>query len=381
MKKNLLSLLATISFLGLVAANAQTMKQSQLQDGLSYENSTWVEDWTNNLDTDYYISNLPSGVDTINVFVGQLTLVNGIASINGYSLDTPGTPAGTGAFPNVAALTSFVQGCKEAGCTVKFSIGGQAGTTFGNSWNCLNSDNVAAFAQALVDLCRTTGADGVDFDYELEDTTAASFAGEMAGKFKDLAPNLATSCCVFGGCDANGPWHACNTAFLAAAVTSQNWCAIDRVYVMTYWDYCSLSQNEGFMTSWNTWLLQEHGFTNPARISAGVDPTDPTTFSNNGALNTWINFAAQNGFSTAIWDQQGVNNYIQADGMGQTWGEIIFDIYTADAYAMSHPPINAVIICKNEVSANNGSLVIGQSSSSSNNMITSNPNTVSSNTF
>ncbi len=321
MKKNLFFLFATLSLLGFATDHAQNKNPVKaFQDGLGYENSTWVEDWTANLDTAAYISALPQGVNTINVFVGQLTFVNGAASINGYSLDTPGKPAGTGAFPDVAALTDFVQQCKAASCSIKISIGGQAGTTFGNSWNVLNSDNVDSFAQALVDLCRTTGADGADFDYEMDDTTPASFAGTMAGKFKDLAPDLATSCCVFGGCDASGPWHACNTSFLAAAVTSQNWCAIDRVYVMTYWDGCPLSQNEGFMTSWNTWLTQQHGFTS-ARISAGIDPTDPNTLPNSG-LNTWIGFASQNGFSTAIWDQEGVDNYV-----ANSWGTVVRNIY------------------------------------------------------
>ena len=323
MKKNLSLLFIAVFILGLATTYARNENLlNPFQAGLGYENSTWVEDWTGNLDTTAYISALPQGVNTINVFVGQLALVNGAATINGYSLDTPGKPAGTGAFPDVAALTDFVQQCKAAGCSVKLSIGGQAGTTFGNSWNVLNSDNVDSFAQALVDLCRTTGADGADFDYEMDDTTPASFAGTMAGKFKDLAPDLATSCCVFGGCDASGPWHACNTSFLAAAVTSQNWCAIDRVYVMTYWDYCPLSQNEGFMTSWNTWLAQQHGFT-PARISAGVDPTDPTTSPNDGSLNTWISFAAQNSFSTAIWDQYGVDNYV-----ANSWGTVVKSIYS-----------------------------------------------------
>ena len=91
---------------------------------------------------------------------------------------------------------------------------------------------------------------------------------------------------------------------------------------MTYWDYCPLSQNEGFMTSWNTWLAQQHGFT-PARISAGVDPTDPTTSPNDGSLNTWISFAAQNSFSTAIWDQYGVDNYV-----ANSWGTVVKSIYS-----------------------------------------------------
>ncbi|MFI0347234.1 MAG: hypothetical protein ACH346_00470 [Chthoniobacterales bacterium] len=291
-------------------------------DNTSYENSVWVEDWTVNLDDDYYIQNLPRGVNNINVFVGQLALVNGVPSINGYSLDTPGLPPGTGAFPNVAALTDFVQGCKAAGITVKLSIGGQPGTTFGNSWNVLTADNVTGFAQAMVNLCRTTGADGADFDEELEDTNVAALAGQMAGKFKDIAPDLATSYCVYGGCDASGPWHATNTIFLQYAVTANNWCAIDRVAVMTYYDGCPLAQNEGFMTSWNTWLKQQHGFT-PIRISSGVDPNDPTTSPSNGSLTTWIQFAAANGFSTAIWDQLGVDDYVKND-----WGTVINNIYS-----------------------------------------------------
>lgn len=293
-----------------------------LAEGTDYENSVWVEDWTNNLDTANYIAALPQGVNTINVFVGQLAIVNGLATINGYTLDTPGQPAGTGAFPNINALTDFVQQCKKAGCTVKLSIGGQAGTTFGNSWSCLTSSNITSFAQALIDLCTTTGADGVDFDYELEDTTYASLAGSLAGEFKTMAPQLLTSCCVFGGCDASGPWHACNTAFLQTAVTSQNWCAIDRIYVMTYYDGCTLEQNESFMLSWNTWLTLQHGFT-PSRISAGVDPNDPNTLPNSG-LNTWISFAQTNGFSTAIWDQLGVNDYVEND-----WGTVIHNLYTS----------------------------------------------------
>jgi len=146
-------------------------------------------------------------------------------------------------------------------------------------------------------------------------------AGQLAGEFKNLAPNLATSCCLFGGCDSSGPWHAVNTVFLQNAVTSANWCAIDRVYVMTYYDGSTLEQNEQYMLSWNTWLAKEHGFP-PIRISAGVDPHDPTTSPDNGSLTTWIQFAAANGFSTAIWDQQGSTDYLNND-----WGTIIKNLY------------------------------------------------------
>ncbi|MBX9741915.1 MAG: hypothetical protein K2W99_00005 [Chthoniobacterales bacterium] len=356
---------------------------SSQQAGFSVEHSTWAEDWTDNLDTDvspfYFISNLPKGVNTIHVFVGQFAYVNGVATINGYTADTPnnqelnpnfefyktyleslgentddiadmesllrkaalkkgkygdlplgriyaptksGAPAGSGSFPNMEALIDFVKQSKAKGAIVKLSVGGQPGTTFGNSWQVLTDDNINDFAQALVNICQQTTADGIDFDQELEDTTIAQRAGKLAGAFKDKLPNASTSYCVYGGCDANGPWHETNKVFLQYAVTSQNWCAIDRVYVMTYYDGCSLSQNEGFMTSWNTWLGAQHGFT-ASRISAGVDPNDPTTSPNDGSLNTWIDFAAGNQFGTAIWDNLGVENYVT-----HNWGPTIENIYS-----------------------------------------------------
>ncbi len=119
-------------------------------------------------------------------------------------------------------------------------------------------------------------------------------------------------------------------AFLTAALTTQGWCAIDRVYVMAYWDYCTLAQNEEFMLAWNTWLATQHGFS-AIRISAGVDPTDTATSPNDGTLQTWVSFAEQNEFSTAIWDQEGVNNYVTND-----WGSVIKNFYTASTLA--NPP-------------------------------------------
>lgn len=325
-KKNLI--LSSLFALSVSISGLQASPLKLSNRGINdYENSTWVEDWTDNLDTDYFISNLPRGVNTINVFVGELALVNGTPSINGYTLDTPGTPAGTGAFPNINALTDFVKRCKAEGCLVKLSIGGQAGTTFGTSWNCLTTDNIDAFAQALISMCKTTGADGIDFDYEQDDTTIATLAGKLAGRFRDFdtAYQYTATCCVFAGCDASGPWHAADTAFLTAATTAQGWCAIDRVYVMAYWDSSTLAQNEQYMLAWNTWLGSQHGFSS-IRISAGVDPTDPITSPDNGSLKSWISFAQQNGFSTAIWDQSGVNNYVTND-----WGTTIDNLYLSSA--------------------------------------------------
>lgn len=288
-----------------------------------YENSTWVEDWTNNLDTQTYIQALPMGVNTINVFVGQLDHdSSGNPLIDGYSEDTPGRPAGIGAFPTVAALTDFITQCKAKGITVKLSIGGASGTGFGNSWNNLTSANVSAYAQALVNFCQTTGADGIDFDDEFEVNANATLAGMLAAEFKNLAPNLKTSFCVFAGINSSGPEHQIDSIFLQNAVTSSGTSAIDRVYVMCYYDGATLAENEQFMLLWKTWLQQNYSFS-ASQISAGLDPNDSNTSPSNGSMTTWVKFAAQNGFSTAIWDQLGVNDYIS-----NNWGEVVNNIYT-----------------------------------------------------
>lgn len=292
----------------------------------NYENSTWVEDWTADLDTSSYIDSLAkSGVNTINVFCGQLDFQNGQYLIDGFSEDTPGRPAGTGAFINTAQLTDFVQKCKQQGIKVKLSIGGEAGTTFGNSWNKLSTTNISDYAKALNQFCNTTGAEGIDFDDELADTGVAALAGQLAGQLKDLNPNLDLSFCVFGGINAQGPTHPVDSVFLQNAKTSDGNCAINRIYVMSYYDGCTLSQNEEFMTQWASYLKDNFNMS-PSQLSAGVDPNDPTTSYKNGSLAEWIQFAAKNGFSTAIWDQQGVDDYIKGNGQ-ESWGSYILQLY------------------------------------------------------
>ncbi|MGB7978668.1 MAG: glycosyl hydrolase family 18 protein, partial [Chlamydiales bacterium] len=166
-----------------------------------YENSTWLEDWSQDLDNPQYLDKLLSQhVDTINIFVGQLDFdAQGNPMIDGFSEDTPGQPLGTGVFKNEAELVDFIKQCHAKGIHVKLSLGGQNGTTFGDSWTKLTNANVEGFAQALSSFCAKTGADGVDFDDELEDTGVAALAGKLAGDFKDLNPNLETSFCLYAG--------------------------------------------------------------------------------------------------------------------------------------------------------------------------------------
>ena len=287
----------------------------------AYENSVWVEDWTDNLDQVDFIKNLPRGVNTINIFVGELVLVHGVPTITGFCSDTPGKPSGTGATPNIAALTHFIQECKKQGVIVKLSLGGQEGTSFGNSWQCLTELNIPLFAQALVEFCKTTGADGVDFDEEIEnENTFAALSGKLAGTLRDLAPELQTSYCVYGGCSATGPWHQTNKTFLENARTHDGKCALDRIYVMSYYDGSSLEENLQYMECWEKWLKQYD--LNSSHLSAGIDPNDHQTLPEKSDFKAWIEAAKTHGWSTAIWDQLGVQDYVNHD-----WGTVIHDCY------------------------------------------------------
>lgn len=290
-----------------------------------YENSVWVDDWQANLDAPQFIQSLPVGVNTINIFVGQLDLVNNVPTIDGFSEDTPNRPAGMGAFPNVAALTDFISQCKTQNpqLAIKLSIGGQSGTNFGNSWNRLTAQNLNQYAQAMVNFCKTTGADGIDFDNELESTTVAALVGQLAVQVKTINPSLKTSYCVFGGVNAQGPMHQTNAVALKNA-TVNGVCAIDRVYVMSYYDGWTLQQNETAMGYWASWLKENCGMT-PSQISCGLDPNDPNTSPGSGGLAKYVQFAASNGFSTAVWDQQGVFDYMQ-----NNWGKQVQDLYQSE---------------------------------------------------
>lgn len=298
---------------------------------IPYENSVWVDDWQANLDAAQFIQALPAGVNTINIFVGQLDLVNNEPTIDGFSEDTPNRPAGMGAFPNVAALTDFISQCKTQNpqLAIKLSIGGQSGTNFGNSWNRLTAQNLNQYAQAMVNFCKTTGADGIDFDNELESTSVAALVGQLAVQVKKINPLIKTSYCVFGGINAQGPMHQTNAVALQNA-TVNGVCAIDRVYVMSYYDGWTLQQNETAMGYWSSWLKENCGMS-PSQISCGLDPNDPNTSPSNGGLSEYVHFAASNGFSTAIWDQQGVFDYIQ-----NNWGQQVEELYQSEGQLPAH---------------------------------------------
>jgi hypothetical protein len=93
---------------------------------------------------------------------------------------------------------------------------------------------------------------------------------------------------------------------------------------MSYYDGWSLQQNEAAMGYWSSWLKENCGMT-PSQISCGLDPNDPNTSPVSGGLAEYVQFAASNGFSTAVWDQQGVFDYMQ-----NNWGKQVQELYQSE---------------------------------------------------
>ena len=316
------------------------MTHNNISNDTGIQHVAYAEDWSSDLDTQAYIDSLSRGITTLNVFVGQLDS-NG--QIDGFSTDTPGTPAGTGAFKNTAELTDFITKLKAKGISVKLSIGGQAGTAFGNSWNNLTDTNLQTYADSLAALCKTTGADGIDFDEEMADTTVAARAGKLAALLNAEAPDLSLTYCVFmGNNDHDHPGMDANRAFLLNAVKADGTSVIDHVFTMPYEDGLSESDNEIKMMDWALWL-ENNLHMSASQLSAGVDPTDPNTSESDGSLQKWVLFAKQNGFSTSIWDNanngSGIDDYVSND-----WGSVVMDIWNGQPIPPAAPTGNLSFI-------------------------------------
>lgn len=225
-----------------------------------HEDSTWLEDWTETLDAQAYLDSLPSRVRTIHIFVGHLHVDNGVPTIDGFGGGAPNRSHRAGAHRNETALAGFITKCKHRGRTVKLTIGGHAGATSDMSWSDLTNDHLEGCAKALAGLCEATGADGIDFETELEDTVGAAKAGRLAAAFKALEPNLQASFCAHASYDPDsGPAREVDRAFLQNAVTSAGAPAIDRVYVMTYRE-CSPRENAASLLAWKAWLKKQELF-------------------------------------------------------------------------------------------------------------------------
>lgn len=263
---------------------------SEIPSGSSnIEHSAWLKDWGESTPPD---ASLFNGVNTINIFEGKIDYVNGKWTINGIGNWT------------TQDLKKFISDCHAKGIAVKVSIGGAGGQAIYNkTWDQLTEGNVNDVAKGLADFCKSMNIDGIDFDYEEQkDSAQRGLVGSLIKDFKEADPSLQASLCT----NAGTTWHDDLKEILDAAKKSDGSNSVDRIYVMSY-DFGgqNLADDKKYMLEWKD-VMKSYGI-DPAHISIGVDPTDPTMSKDD--KEKFIQFARQNGFSTAMWDQMDYKEY------------------------------------------------------------------------
>jgi len=250
--------------------------------GGSIEHSVWYIDWTSWFPGPTFV--LPSGVNMINVFVGTMTTgMDGQPTLDGFGNLTP----------ELSAFTAYCA-AQNPPIAVKVSIGGSGGM-YDRCWDFLTSDNIQSVAQGMVNFCHAHGLVGVDFDYEeYASTDQEHLVGLLIKAFKILDPNLQTSLCTNAGFGPNFPWQQVVQTILDAATVAPGHNAVDRMYIMSY--YNPMSDEQNWILGWASWLEATYGFT-PARVSVGIDDFDAHAY-DPVAFAAW---AASMGFSTAHW--------------------------------------------------------------------------------
>lgn len=255
------------------------------------EHSVWVKNWGPFPDPNH----LPPGVNTINIFEGKIDFVNGHWVIDGLDW-------------SAAELTQYINACHAKGITVKISLGGAGGQAiYNNTWDQLSGGNVAQMGKDLAAFCSQLGVDGIDFDYEEQkDDTQRNLVGQLIGYFKQANPSLLASVCTDAGNEGSGyiwPQYLGQILDAATAIYGGT-CPVNQLYVMSY-DYsmgssaATLAADETFMKNWSS-FGEKYGIGN-SQISVGVDPTENGLTESDRAL--YLQFAHENGFGTAVWDQ------------------------------------------------------------------------------
>lgn len=266
----------------------QPVQAAPAPTAMQIQNGTWYLDWTS------YNYPIPKGVNAVDIFVGTMAPdAKGNPSVGGF-----GTLS-----QNPTTFANFIAGCKAAGITVNISIGGSGGS-YDNTWDVLTSSNVQSYAQALANFCISNGISGVDFDCE-EFTSATdkpaqqALVGTLIKDFKQINPNFQTSLDTNAGFGPNFPWQGIvqnimNAAIYTNPTTGKPTSGVDRVNIMAYFN--SLSDEQGWVTGWATWLKQAYGLS-PAQIGVGMDPSS-------GAYSTtqFATWAAKQGYSTFLWN-------------------------------------------------------------------------------
>lgn len=252
------------------------------------EHSVWIKNWGPLPDP----TNLPPGVNTINIFEGKINSVNGDWIIDGLNW-------------NPKLLVEYTQACQTKDISVKITLGGAGGqAVYNNTWDQLTTGNVQKMGQDLAHFCKGNGIDGIDFDYEEQKSDEQrALVGELIKNFKASNPDLETSVCTCPGNDKTTKynWQKYLGQVLDAAKLNDGSSSVDRIYVMSY-DYPgrNIKDDETFMLNWKTFGKQ-YGI-EPNNISIGVDPTDTAISSGDRA--GYVKFAKENHFSTAVWDQR-----------------------------------------------------------------------------
>lgn len=247
------------------------------------EHSAWYIDWTSWFTGPPFV--IPAHNNVLNIFVGTLMFgTDGKPTIGGF---------GNMTLPQMDAFTAYCA-AQNPPIAVKASIGG-AGGMYDRCWDLLTASNVQSFAQGLVDFCHAHGLIGIDFDYEhYTSVDQEKLVGLLIKQFKTIDPKLQTSLCTNAGFGPNFPWQAHVKNVLDSALISTGNCAVDRLYIMSY--YNSIEEEKTWVNGWADWVIQNYGFT-PARVSVGIDDFDahaydPVVFA------AW---AATMGYSTAHW--------------------------------------------------------------------------------
>ncbi len=247
------------------------------------EHSAWYIDWTSWFTGPPFV--IPSGVNVLNVFVGTLAFgSDGKPTLDGF---------GNLTLPQLDAFTAYCA-AQQPPIAVKVSIGGSGGM-YDKCWDLLTPANVDAFAQGMADFCHAHRVAGVDFDYEeYASSEQESLVGMLIKQFKSIDPSLQASLCTNAGFGPNFPWQNVVQTILDAATIAPGNCAVDRLYIMSYYDPMQDEQN--WILGWANWLESNYGFT-PARVSVGIDDFDAQAYD----PATFAAWAASMGFSTAHW--------------------------------------------------------------------------------
>lgn len=247
------------------------------------EHSVWYIDWTSWFTGPTFV--IPSGVNMLNVFVGELAYdANGNPTMDGF---------GTFTLSQLDAFTAYCA-AQQPPIAVKVSIGG-AGGMYDHTWDKLTSTNVQTFAQGMVNFCHAHGLAGVDFDYEeFASADQETLVGNLIKAFKIIDPKLQTSLCTNAGFGPNFPWQQVVQNIMDAALIAPGNCALDRLYIMSYYD--PIQNEQAWINGWANWVAQRYGFT-PARVSVGIDDFDAHAYD----PVQMANWAASMGYSTAHW--------------------------------------------------------------------------------